>query len=403
VKERNEIAAYLVQLNRGLTVGLARRKRILAEVEQHLRDAADAASATGLDRAEAEQRAVAAFGSPEVVAERFAPDAAGRAEAALSRMLSALDLITLRHPWRGAALRAALGLFPFAVLFVVSGVSSNEWPGGLMATAAVAAGAWFVANGYRYRAVRNRTEAGLRARLCALSRERPLLHKAAVTSVAWVLIGSHLVRSSRLGRDLLLLGVILLLVNSSRIRTWAVARRSSRPGRRWGVFLGTTRSGDRLFRWVRAALFIAGLALLAWERDRGMVTLLGAGGGAMVFFVGPRLLSRRAATTENERLGTSFLDHPFRAASVFGLPVLVIPVIAAFGAGVPLSFAIEFGIMTLVVGTVVIVGFGVLLRVSARRQIDSNLEARVRNDDAVTDAESDPSTASSPRPAAEGS
>jgi len=311
VKERNEIAAYLVQLNRGLTVGLARRKRILAEVEQHLRDAADAASATGVDRAEAEQRAVAAFGSPEVVAERFAPDAAGRAEAALSRMLSALDLITLRHPWRGAALRAALGLFPFAVLFVVSGVSSNEWPGGLMATAAVAAGAWFVANGYRYRAVRNRTEAGLRARLCALSRERPLLHKAAVTSVAWVLIGSHLVRSSRLGRDLLLLGVILLLVNSSRIRTWAVARRSSRPGRRWGVFLGTTRSRDRLFRWLREILFIGVVALLIWERERGMVTLLGVGGFMILYLMGVRLLSRRAATTENERLGTSFLDHPF--------------------------------------------------------------------------------------------
>jgi hypothetical protein len=59
--------------------------------------------------------------------------------------------------------------------------------------------------------------------------------------------------------------------------------------------------------------------------------------------------------------------------------------------------------MALLLGSVVIVGVGVLLRLSARRQIDGILEAGVRNDDAVADAQSNASTTTSHRPAAEGS
>jgi hypothetical protein len=59
------IEAYLAELRRHLRVGPLAKRRILHEVETHLRDAAD--------RGGGERGAVAAFGSPETVAARFMP------------------------------------------------------------------------------------------------------------------------------------------------------------------------------------------------------------------------------------------------------------------------------------------------------------------------------------------
>jgi hypothetical protein len=66
------IAAYLAELAAALQVQGRRRRRILAEVESHLTDAADVATRQGGDRADAERDAVARFGaSPAALAVLF--------------------------------------------------------------------------------------------------------------------------------------------------------------------------------------------------------------------------------------------------------------------------------------------------------------------------------------------
>lgn len=68
-----------------------RRARVLREAEAHLRDAADAFEATGLDRELAEAAAVDAFGPVETVALAFAAEAAVHA----TRRAAAVAILTL--------------------------------------------------------------------------------------------------------------------------------------------------------------------------------------------------------------------------------------------------------------------------------------------------------------------
>ena len=88
------IEAYLAELRRRLPSTGSRR--FMLEVEAHLREAADARVAAGIDRAEAEAQAVEAFGAADVVATRMwretAPIAVRRA-AGLA--LVALGLLVL--------------------------------------------------------------------------------------------------------------------------------------------------------------------------------------------------------------------------------------------------------------------------------------------------------------------
>jgi len=65
------IEDYLDQLLPRLRGPAARVRRILAETEEHLRDATAEGVAAGLDRDEAAHRAVQRFGDPGTVAGRF--------------------------------------------------------------------------------------------------------------------------------------------------------------------------------------------------------------------------------------------------------------------------------------------------------------------------------------------
>ncbi len=65
------IERYLAALRLELRTGRRRARRVVHEVADHLREAAEAEEASGLAREEAEQRAIARFGSPGTVAARF--------------------------------------------------------------------------------------------------------------------------------------------------------------------------------------------------------------------------------------------------------------------------------------------------------------------------------------------
>lgn len=73
------IAAYLDVFAGRLAVAPGRRRRILREVEDHLRDAATVHLHAGVSSAEAEQQAIAAFGPPGPTADLFGADLSGRA------------------------------------------------------------------------------------------------------------------------------------------------------------------------------------------------------------------------------------------------------------------------------------------------------------------------------------
>jgi hypothetical protein len=90
------IAAYLAELEDRLQ--RFRRRRFLGEAEEHLRDAAARHEAAGLDRAAAEEAAVADFGDVAVVARGFATEAAiveTRIATALALAATALFVLPL--------------------------------------------------------------------------------------------------------------------------------------------------------------------------------------------------------------------------------------------------------------------------------------------------------------------
>lgn len=70
--EDDLIDGYLDDLLRELQVEARRARRILAETEDHLRALAEQERAAGLPSPDAEERALARFGSPALVARRFA-------------------------------------------------------------------------------------------------------------------------------------------------------------------------------------------------------------------------------------------------------------------------------------------------------------------------------------------
>lgn len=76
------VERYLLEFNDALVAGAERRERILAEVEEHLRDATESIMAGGMTAAEAQLEAVARFGEPSEAAQRFGSDPLGRAQQA---------------------------------------------------------------------------------------------------------------------------------------------------------------------------------------------------------------------------------------------------------------------------------------------------------------------------------
>jgi hypothetical protein len=94
--ERDQIAEYLDQLRSGLLASRRRAQLILDEAEDHLRESAAAGMAAGLTEAEAQQAAIASFGSVRAVVRAHAAGRHGRAFAAVSAVaLAAWQLFTV--------------------------------------------------------------------------------------------------------------------------------------------------------------------------------------------------------------------------------------------------------------------------------------------------------------------
>jgi hypothetical protein len=94
--EHDQIAEYLDQLRSGLLASRRRAQLILDEAEDHLRESAAAGVAAGLTEAEAQQAAIASFGSVRAVVRAHAAGRHGRAFAAVSAVvLAAWQLLTV--------------------------------------------------------------------------------------------------------------------------------------------------------------------------------------------------------------------------------------------------------------------------------------------------------------------
>ena len=90
-----EVERYLLAFNDALVAGADRRERILAEVEEHLRDSVASLVDRGLAPEAAAAEAVARFGAPAEAADRFGPDPLGWAQQASAWF----DGWRVAHPW----------------------------------------------------------------------------------------------------------------------------------------------------------------------------------------------------------------------------------------------------------------------------------------------------------------
>ena len=168
----SSITEYLVEFNLCLQVGIDRRIRILAEVEDHLRDAAAEMGAKGASQGEAEVAAIAAFGPPDTVARSFGTDVVAAMEARLSRAGAALDTWMAEHPWAGAAVYVAPAAALVAIATFFAALAGVHAP--LFGLAALSILIWlYFLRALRARAVQGRPEPGVRARLAAGNAELP--------------------------------------------------------------------------------------------------------------------------------------------------------------------------------------------------------------------------------------
>jgi hypothetical protein len=103
VSRSRSIEVYLGELRRELAGGRRFKRRVLSEVEDHLREGARHEREGGVPDAEAERRVIERFGSPRVIASRFAEDLAGggaRAAARAFAFLAALGAGQVFAFWR---------------------------------------------------------------------------------------------------------------------------------------------------------------------------------------------------------------------------------------------------------------------------------------------------------------
>jgi hypothetical protein len=107
------IDAYLDALARELRLDPAHTRRVLIEVEDHLREALHSNVARGLDEVEATEQALTSFGSPRVVARRFHIESGQRFTRALFLQivltLGLLGGVGLAAIGASGALAAAMG------------------------------------------------------------------------------------------------------------------------------------------------------------------------------------------------------------------------------------------------------------------------------------------------------
>ena len=123
MSEPRTIKAYLAALNAALEVGLRSRHRILAEVEDHLLAAADEQLRRGVGSAEAQWRAVIAFGRVEQVAARFDAGLIGTLDRRLALSVRWMHHSMTQRRWGVPALIVGLSILvggafaAFAVAF----------------------------------------------------------------------------------------------------------------------------------------------------------------------------------------------------------------------------------------------------------------------------------------------
>ncbi len=167
------IAEYLVEFDAALQARLGRRRRIVVEVQDHLREAAGAGLKQGLTRAEAEAAATSAFGEPTAVAEGFGADALARTTSRLVIVGQSVDAWMAQHPWRGAALAATV---PSTMFFIAAtvGVILNRMPAYTIPRwALMPFPPTFLFWGGLARGLRKRPEQGLWARATAVRIQGP--------------------------------------------------------------------------------------------------------------------------------------------------------------------------------------------------------------------------------------
>ena len=149
------VERYLLAFNDALVAGADRRERILAEVEEHLRDSVASLVDRGLAPEAAAAEAVARFGAPAEAAERFGPDPLGWAQQASAWF----DGWRVAHPW------------VVAVVTVAPLTAFTLWLSG-PTTALVLGTCLLLMVTARNLALRPRTEPGFRARSVGLWRDR---------------------------------------------------------------------------------------------------------------------------------------------------------------------------------------------------------------------------------------
>lgn len=133
-----KIERYLSDLDRELRLRWTPSARLIAETREHLADAIAAGEQRGLSREEAEQQALARFGSPRTVAVRFAAERYQRFEWVMLAPAVIVGLsiawIDSQPHWDDSGITAGMLLIGSALLGL--GVTRRAWMIGL------AVGAW---------------------------------------------------------------------------------------------------------------------------------------------------------------------------------------------------------------------------------------------------------------------
>ena len=238
------VQRYLLEFNDALVAGAGRRERILAEVEEHLRDSV-AAIDSGLAAEAAEAEAVARFGAPAEAAERFGPDPLGWAQ----RASGWFDRWRVAHPW------------VVAVLTVSQVIAFTLWLSGLTSALAVGLPLLVMVTALNL-VLRRRTEPGYRARSVGLSRDRRRLAVALV----WIPITAIVVLTEIAHPTTTWFrAIVLYYLACAAAAYWARPSCCPDPAcpgcaTRWAVRHGSAAAGVRYAGWVLA---LAGPALAA--------------------------------------------------------------------------------------------------------------------------------------------
>lgn len=300
-----EVERYLLEFNDALVAGAGRRERILAEVEDHLRDSVASLIDAGWAPEAAAVEAVARFGAPAEAAARFGPDPLGWAQQASIWF----DGWRVAHPW-GVAVITVSSVFALLV-----------WLSGLTSALAFALPLMVSVTALNL-ILRRRTEPGYRARCVGLWRDRRWL----AVALAWSPITAMVV----------LLGV------AHPTTTWfqaivlyylvcALAVYWARPGccldpacpgsaTRWAVGHGLAAACVRYAGWAFALAGPALAAVVPVAAGRVWTALF----ALMVFVAVAPLPSRRAQQWLRRR-------RPAAVVALRAAPILALEVLTVFG------------------------------------------------------------------------